>query len=265
MIASSPVIDLALVEDWLREAGEITLSRRGVLEMSAKTDNTLVTNADQQIENFLLEKIIQNYPEHQILAEEGGVRRGNSEFLWAIDPIDGTRAFASGLPIWGISIGIFHHGEPYAGALYMPATREIFSGSLNGAFYNEEPLHPCTEIDIQNPLAFMAVPSNAHLLYEISFPRLRSLGSTTAHLAYVARGVAIAVLTRRFRIWDIAAVLPILSIVGIGLGYLSGKPFQIHDLLNGELSDEPIVAAPIKLLDEIRGLIRVKPSNQKEE
>ncbi len=265
MIASSPVIDLAIVEDWLREAGEIALSRRKILETKTKPDNTLVTNADQQIENFLLEKIIQNYPEHQVLAEEGGARRGNSEFLWAIDPIDGTRAFASGLPIWGISIGILHHGEPYAGALYMPITREIYSGSPHDAFYNEELLHPCTEIDVQNPLAFMAVPSNAHLLYDISFPRLRSLGSTTAHLAYVARGVATAVLTRRVRIWDIAAVLPILSVVGIGLAYLSGKPFQIHDLLDGRLAPEPILAAPIHLLDDIRELICVKPSRRKEE
>jgi myo-inositol-1(or 4)-monophosphatase len=265
MMVSLPVIDLALVEGWLREAGEIALSRRKKLEISIKTDNTLVTDADQQIEKFLVENIIKSYPGHQVRAEEGGIRGGNSEFLWAIDPIDGTRAFVSGLPIWGISIGILHHGEPYAGALYMPATREIYSGSPNGAFYNEESLHPCTEIDIQSPLAFMAVPSNAHLLYDISCPRLRSLGSTTAHLAYVARGVATAALTRRVRIWDIAAVLPILSIVGIQLTYLSGKPFLIHDLLSGELSPEPIVAAPINLLDEIRGLIQVKPSNRKEE
>lgn len=265
MIASSPVIDLALVEDWLREAGEIALSRRKVLETRTKPDNTLITNADRKIETFLLEKIAQIYPEHQVLAEEGGVRRGNSEFLWAIDPIDGTRAYASGLPIWGISIGILHQGEPYAGALYMPATREIYSGSPNGVFYNEEPLHPCAEIDIQNPLAFMAVPSNAHLLYDISFHRLRSLGSTTAHLAYVVRGVATAVLTRRVRIWDIAAVMPILSAVGIALVYLSGKTFQIHDLLDGRPSPEPIVAAPIHILNDIRGLIRVKPSHRNEE
>ena len=265
MIASSSVIDLALVEDWLREAGEIALAKRKALQINAKPDNTLVTNADRKIETFLIEKITQTYPDDQILAEEGGVHRGNSEFLWAIDPIDGTRAFASGLPGWGISIGILHHGEPYMGVLYMPATRDIYSGSPNGAFYNEEHLHLCAEIDIQDPLAFMAVPSNAHLLYEISFHRLRSLGSTTAHLAYVARGVATAVLTRRVRIWDIAAVMPILSAVGIALVYLSGKPFQIHDLLDGELSLEPIVAAPINLLDEIRRSIRVKPSNRNEE
>jgi myo-inositol-1(or 4)-monophosphatase len=264
MMASSLLIDLALVEDWLREAGEIALTQRKVLEISTKPDNTLVTNADRKIETFLLEKITQTYPEHQVLAEEGGVRRGNSEFLWAIDPIDGTRAFASGLPIWGISIGILHDGEPYAGALYMQTTREMYSGSANGVFYNEEPLHPCAEIDVQNPLAFMAVPSNAHLLYEISFPRLRSLGSTTAHLAYVARGVATAALTRRVRIWDIAAVMPILSAVGIALVYLSGKPFQIHDLLDGELSPESIVAAPISILENIRRYIRNKAGNNQE-
>jgi len=265
MIAPSPEIDLALVEDWLKEAGEIALSKRKVLEINTKPDNTLVTNIDRQIEAFLLEKITQSYPEHQVLAEEGGVRRGNSEFLWAIDPIDGTRAFASGLPLWGISVGVLYRGDAYAGGLYLPAVGEIYLGSADSAFHNNQPLRINKNQDIQNPMAFLAVPSNAHLFYEITFPRLRSLGSTTAHLAYVARGVATAALTRPVRIWDIAAVVPVLSAVGIALVYLSGKPFQIHELLDGRLSPEPIVAAPINLLDEIRGLIRVKPSQRKEE
>ncbi len=265
MTMSSQAIDLGLVEKWLREAGEIALSRRKMLEISAKTDNTLVTDADQQIEKFLVENIIQSYPGHQVLAEEGGIHGGNGEYLWAIDPIDGTRAFASGLPIWGISIGVLHCGVPYAGGLYMPAIGDMYLGSTSGAFYNGDPIILRKEIDLQNPMAFIAVPSNTHMLYKISFPRLRSLGSTAVHLAYVARGVATATLTRCIRIWDIAGVLPILSVVGIGLAYLSGKPFQIHDLVDGRLSPEPIVAAPIHLLDDIRGLIRVKPSRRKEE
>ena len=265
MSGSSLAVDLVLVENWLKEAGKIALSQRKVIETSSKPDNTLVTEADMQIENFLVENIIRSYPGHQVLAEEGGVHGSDSEFLWALDPIDGTRAFASGLPMWGISIGVLYRGIPHAGWINIPTTREIYRGFVDRAFYNNQPLQPNGNIDIQNPLAFMAVPSNAHLLYDISFPRLRSLGSTTVHLAYVARGIATAALTRRVRIWDLAAVLPILSAVGIGLTYLSGKSFQVHNLLDGRLSPEPIVAAPINILEDIRGLIRIKPSNWAQE
>ena len=258
MSVSSQTIDLALVENWLREAGEIALSRRKMLEISAKPDNTLVTDVDWQIEKFLVDNIIRSYPGHQVLAEETGIHGSTSEFLWAVDPIDGTRAFASGLPLWGISIGVLYRGEPYAGGLYLPAVGEIYLGSADGAFFNDQLLRSNKNTDIKNPMAFLAVPSNAHRLYEISFPRLRSLGSTTVHLVYVARGIATATLTRRIRIWDIAAVLPILSAVGIGLVYLSGKPFQINDVLGGELSPEPIVAAPISVLEEIRLTIQFK-------
>lgn len=260
MSVSSQIIDLSLVENWLRKAGEIALSHQKMLEASVKTDNTLVTDADRQIEKFLVENIIQSYPGHQVLAEEGGISGGSSEFLWAIDPIDGTRAFASGLPLWGISIGVLYRGEPYAGGLYLPAVGEIYLSSADGAFYNDQPLRSNKNTEIQNPMAFLAVPSNAHRLYEISFPRLRSLGSTSVHLAYVARGIATAALTRRVRIWDIAAVMPVLSAVGIGLVYLSGKPFQINDVLGGELTLEPIVAASVSVLEEIRMMIRHKAS-----
>jgi fructose-1,6-bisphosphatase/inositol monophosphatase family enzyme len=102
------------------------------------------------------------------------------------------------------------------------------------------------------------------VLYDISFPRLRSFGSTIAHLAYVARCIATAVLTRCIRVWDRAAVLPILSAAGIGLIYLSVKPFQIHELLDGKPASEPIIAAPINILEEVRGLIRAKPGHQRE-
>src|SRR5215211_8098150 len=99
-------INLQLVETWLREAGDIALRMRDSLHAAAKLDGSLVTNVDHQIEDYLYNQILQSYPKHQILAEEG-TRLGNSgEYLWTIDPIDGTRAYASGLPVWGISIGI---------------------------------------------------------------------------------------------------------------------------------------------------------------
>ena len=192
-----------------------------------------------------------------MLAEEGSSRPG-SDFTWIIDPIDGTRAFASGLPVWGISVGVFYQGYPYAGVFYMPATREMHWGNNTQAFCNDRELFPKYALDIDSPLAFIAVPSNAHRHYEISFNRLRSLGSTTAHLAYVARHVAVAALTRQIYLWDIASVLPILNATGVGLIYLSGKPLELSALMDGSLSPEPVVAAPIDIIEDVRALIHQK-------
>jgi len=256
-------IDLRLVREWVIEAGRLALSRREVLNSQTKPDNTLVTSVDRQIENFLTERIGHYYPEHDILAEEGKNPTRNSEFLWVIDPIDGTRAYASGLPVWGISIGMFHRGEPWAGVFFMPVTGEMYWGTEKAAYYGNRPIVPRRAVDIHDPLAFIAVPSNAHNLYEISFHRIRSLGSTAAHLAYVACGVATAALTRHIHIWDIAAILPLLEAADVGLIYLSGKPFQLQALLDGSSSPEPVLAAPLCVIEGLRKLIHVKSDRSK--
>jgi myo-inositol-1(or 4)-monophosphatase len=255
---SATPIDLQLVREWVTEAGRMALSQREVLKAQTKPDNTLVTSVDRQVENFLTKRIRHYYPGHNILAEESSHLTHKSEFLWAIDPIDGTRAFASGLPVWGISIGVFHCVEPWAGVFFMPITGEMYWGTEKAAYYGNRPIVPRRAVDVHDPLAFIAVPSNAHNLYEISFHRIRSLGSTAAHLAYVACGVATAALTRHIHIWDIAAILPLLEVADVGLVYLSGKPFQLQALLDGSPSPEPVLAAPLCVLEDVRELIRVK-------
>ncbi|MBI2331092.1 MAG: inositol monophosphatase, partial [Chloroflexi bacterium] len=101
-------------------------------------------------------------------------------------------------------------------------------------------------------------PSNAHTHYEISFRRLRSLGSTSAHLAYVARGVAMAAVTRPLYIWDIAATLPLFRAAEVGLVYLSGKHFNPQELLDGSRSKEPLLAAPLEIIELVRKMIKPK-------
>ncbi len=251
-------IDIQRLETWLRNAGNLALSRQTSLHAASKQDGSLVTDIDHEIEDYLYRQITQDYPEHQIVAEEGSRQAGNAEYLWIIDPIDGTRAYASGLPIWGISLGILKQGEPYAGLFFMPAIGELYVGTGEKALLNGHLFSP-PAVNLQNPLAFLAVPSNAHRLFDISFGRVRSLGSSTAHLVYVARGTALAALTRPLCIWDLAPVMPLLRATGIQLGYLSGRDFQLRQLLDGSPSLEPLIAAPAALIEEVRGLIRMKP------
>lgn len=250
-------IDMAELCAWLKEAGRMALEQyRRVQAVQLKPDGTPATAVDHAIEAFLLQRIADRYPTHRVLTEESGVHGGDNEVTWVIDPLDGTRAFASGLPIWGISVGILRHSEPLAGAFYLPALNELYWGDATGAFLDDRPLTPPSTVSLDDPLAFLLVPSNSHLHYDIHFRRARSLGSAAAHLVYVARGVAVGALCRRIRIWDLAGVLPILRHTGIELRYLSGAPVRIRDLLDGQPASQPILAAAPHLVEPLRAMIR---------
>jgi myo-inositol-1(or 4)-monophosphatase len=93
-----------------------------------------VTNADRAIERVLRTAIVERYPDHGIVAEEEGERRGTSDYIWFIDPIDGTRAFMSGSPLWGTLIGLVRGTQPLFGLLAQPVLEEVFFGGPSGSW-----------------------------------------------------------------------------------------------------------------------------------
>lgn len=260
----SPEIDLSFLGSLLREAGALALGQRGQMTAEIKADRTPVTAVDRQMEAFLIERIQARYPNHLILSEESGLHPGllngaaESEFAWALDPIDGTRAFASGLPVWGISAGVLRRGQPYAGGFYMPVTGELYWGTCHEAWRNDQRLPRLTQLDPHSSLTFLGVPSNFYKHFEIHAPRIRSMGSTAAHLAYVATGASLGMLTRSTSLWDIAGVLPLAQAVGVELAYLSGRPFSAGDLLDGKPIREPLLACIPAALPTLRAWVEVK-------
>jgi myo-inositol-1(or 4)-monophosphatase len=93
-----------------------------------------VTNADRAIERVLRAAIVDRYPEHGIVAEEEGERAGRGDYTWFIDPIDGTRAFMTGSPLWGTLIGLTHRRRPLFGLLAQPVLEEVFFGGPSGSW-----------------------------------------------------------------------------------------------------------------------------------
>ena len=241
----------------LKEAGRLALAaRRDGLLVRDKADHTPVSEVDERIEALLAARVRSRFPEHRILAEEGNLGGEDGNFTWVLDPLDGTRAYASGLPIWGISVGVLQGDRPLAGAFYLPAVGELYTGHAGGAFLNGRLLAP-PRTKLEDRTAFLAVPSNWHQLYDIDYSRLRSLGSAAAHLVYVARGAAVGALLRPVRLWDFAGVWPLLTSLGIELRYLSGAAVEIAPLLDGRPALEPILAARgeliAALLERIKG------------
>ncbi len=119
------------------EAGEIALryfrSPMAVNNKSAELFDP-VTRADEEIELQLRARISAAYPDHTIIGEEHGESAGN-HMTWVIDPIDGTRGFVTGSPMWGTLIGLMNDGVPVLGLIHQPFLRETYFGSDAGAFF----------------------------------------------------------------------------------------------------------------------------------
>ncbi len=250
-----PTIDLDFLRGCLIEAGQMALERRNQVTVEIKADHTPVTEVDRQVERFLIGRIAERYPDQPVLSEESGLHAGGADTIWVIDPIDGTRSYASGLPVWGVSIGVLRDGRPLAGGLYLPLTREMYWGTAEKAYYNDQPLPRLEPPNLQDVLVFLAVPSNFHLHFDSSYPRVRSMGSTAAHLAYVATGAAAGALLRRASLWDIAGLLPVLAAVGAEIAEFDGRSFDPAQLLNGRPLHAPVLVAHPQVMAALRAQI----------
>ncbi len=94
-----------------------------------------VTEADREAERAIRALIAEHYPDHGIIGEEHGSLNDGHDNVWVIDPIDGTRAFISGLPVWGTLCGLTHRGDAVAGMMAQPFTGELYYGDSTGAWY----------------------------------------------------------------------------------------------------------------------------------
>ncbi len=122
----------------VRESGDIALqyfrSDLEVVNKRAEGKFDPVTLADREIEDYLRGKINENYPGHTVIGEEAGETTGTDSFKWLIDPIDGTRGFVAGSPMWGTLLGVMDGEECVAGVMHQPFVKETFIGSQAGAF-----------------------------------------------------------------------------------------------------------------------------------
>jgi myo-inositol-1(or 4)-monophosphatase len=94
-----------------------------------------VTEADRAAETVMRTLIRRSFPDHGIIGEEFGNERTEAEYVWVLDPIDGTKSFISGMPVWGTLIALTRHGEPVYGMMHQPFTRERFTGDGGAARY----------------------------------------------------------------------------------------------------------------------------------
>jgi myo-inositol-1(or 4)-monophosphatase len=258
-----------LAADLAVRGGRLALEYFHRAQVSWKPDGSMVTDADVAIQEQLATEIARAFPDDAVVGEEGEApdRRDEALYSWVLDPIDGTNNFGRGLPGFSVSIGVLRHRQPFAGAVYDPITRWLFTASAGrGAWLNERPLRtraaPLSRSSlfaIRTPLEDGVPPFVDEWLRRY---RLRRFGSTALHLCYVALGALDLVHDHRASLWDIAGAAPVLleaggvltaadggplfpataaHLAGAPIGFLAGNPAS-HAQALGDVLAAPAIA-----------------------
>lgn len=210
---------LMLAIEWAKKAGEIQMSYFRGTNLGIQTKSNVydvVTRADKQCETFLLEQIGKHYPGHAVLGEESGEHAGTKDYLWIIDPLDGTNNFSQGLPVFTVSIGLQHRGKTILGVVYAPYLKELYTAVLGeGAFLNGEPIRVSRKEDLEHSILGTGFPYDKdvnpdnNLSNVVSIlPHLRGLrrmGSAAYDLCCVAAGFLDGYWEICLHSWDICA------------------------------------------------------------
>jgi myo-inositol-1(or 4)-monophosphatase len=191
-----------------------------------------VTSADHAIENVLRESIQAAYPDHGIVAEEFGNKAAASEFCWYIDPIDGTRSFLMGSPLWGTLVGLTHQGKPVFGLLAQPVLEEIFFGSPGGSWLiaasKRTRLRSSGCREVKRARLASTDPWNFAAGEQPGFERLAEAclldryGGDCYNYAMLAAGFVDLVVESRLKPFDIVPLLPVLEQAGCVVSSWSG-------------------------------------------
>jgi len=204
--------------DIAKQAGKIQNKYFGeILDFDTKSTNIdLVTIADQQSELLIIDKIKKQFPTHSILAEENGLIDNESDYMWVIDPLDGTTNFSHNLPIFAVSIALVKNKKTICGVVYNPAADKCFYAENNkGAFLNDKLIKHSSSKTLSESLIATGFPYLHDKKYDISFEifktlydktrGVRRLGSASLDLCFVAMGRFDGYYEFNLKPWDICA------------------------------------------------------------
>ena len=191
------------------------------LEVETKADDTPVTRADRAAERLMRDQIEKHYPQHGISGEEFGEKDPEAEFVWVLDPIDGTKSFAAGCPLFGTLIALLHNGQPVAGAIHQPVLDQFCFGDNRTASLNGRPvkMRYCPHLkdaillttDIGNVYRHQSGPAFENL---VDSTRLfRTWGDCYGYLL-LASGWADIMIDPIMNPWDYLALVPVIRGAG---------------------------------------------------
>lgn len=216
-----------------RAAGQTTMAYyRGKFDVEIKEDQTPVTVADKGAEEVIRGILLETFPDHGFYGEESGKRRADAEYLWLVDPIDGTKSFVGGYGMWSTQIALMHRGELVLGVSSAPAMGETaWAAAGHGAYLDDRPIRVSDTASLDN-----AAVSTGNLGTMARSERWQVLGNVMArvnrtrgygdyyHYHRLAAGQIDAVIESDVNILDIAALTVIVREAGGVFTDLEGRP-----------------------------------------
>jgi histidinol phosphatase-like enzyme (inositol monophosphatase family) len=214
------ILEVAL--EAAHEGGRVTLGyfQTSNLAVDLKRDASPVTIADRMAEERIGAIVRSRFPRHSLLGEESGATIGSEPYQWIIDPIDGTKSFISGVPLYGVMIGVVVEGVPSVGVVHFPALGDTHWGVRGAGLYwngRRSRVSECASLEEARLLTTdmrraRVDAAKASVLEELGgrVRLVRSWGDCYGHML-VATGRAEMMLDPRMSIWDCAALLPIIE------------------------------------------------------
>jgi myo-inositol-1(or 4)-monophosphatase len=251
-----------------RLGGQRAIEELKYIKTSIKNGNEIVTQADTICQQVIMDRIKENYPDHGFIAEEGtdgGMLRweprGAEKIWWVIDPIDGSNNFSHRLLCFCVSIAVFHENQPIVGVIFDPATESMYT-AVQGmeAQLNSSRIRASDE-DISE---FVSIGIDSHYTADMEKgigdiakqTRFRNLGTTALHMAYVASGAMVGMVSTVTKIWDIAAGAVIVESAGGMLTDIGGAKLFPIDLAKYGGEEYRILAANKKTHEKIAKMFR---------
>lgn len=249
-----------------RQAGDQTLKlfRSDQLDLDRKSDGSPVTAADRAAEELLRQRIGDQFPADAILGEEFGEKSGTSGYRWVLDPIDGTKSFVSGVPLYTTLVAVLHEEQPLIGVINAPAAGEmVYAARGSGCWHIIDDKAPkqcqVSQVDDLSEAVFLTTSVRSYTtdrdpdgwpVYDRlqSATRItRTWGDAFGYLL-VATGRAEIMIDAIMNLWDTAAIQPVIEEAGGRFFDWSGKP-SVHSgeaiATNGQLASE--------VLERVRG------------
>jgi myo-inositol-1(or 4)-monophosphatase len=199
----------------------------------------VVTDADRASEKLIVESLRASFPNYGIVGEEGSRSQTSGEFLWYVDPLDGTTNFAHGFPIFCVSLGLARNAEVIAGVIFDPTRNELFAAERGkGATLNGRPVHVSRIATLGESLLSTGFPSkkrhenpNIYFYHQLTLKShgIRRPGSAALDLACVASGRYDAFWEFNLNAWDTAAGALLVEEAGGKITYIDGSKFDVAE------------------------------------
>ena len=229
--------EFTVLQECLQLAARLIRRHMGKVSFELKGKANLVTQVDLAVQKAVLSHIRKNFPDHDYLAEEDGLKNTRSPYTWVLDPIDGTTNFAHTFPQCSTSLALFYKNEPVLGGVINPITHEIFLAQKGkGATLNGKKIHVSKTTSVGDSLLITGFPYNRfHRMEELlnrfalfmnASHDIRRLGSAALDLCWLAAGRADGYWEDNLNPWDVSAGVLILQEAGGKVTDYSGKKFR---------------------------------------